>query len=123
MTDFGKVKEPCWIVLDCSKYIHPNCPAYQHQEKSCWEYASTECKKLLGIKWECKDCRVFKLYNKSQGLSLHAEKRALLLDAGDLLFKNFSAPYPQNQLKMLTEKARLIVESFNLMGYDAIGYI
>ena len=43
------------------------------------------------------------------------------MDAGDLLFKKFSNPILENELKMVTEKAHLIINSFNLMGYDAIG--
>jgi 2',3'-cyclic-nucleotide 2'-phosphodiesterase (5'-nucleotidase family) len=43
------------------------------------------------------------------------------LDAGDLLFKRFSNPVPENELKMVTEKAHLIIESFNLLGCDALG--
>lgn len=43
------------------------------------------------------------------------------MDAGDLLFKKFSAPHPQSEIKGLEEKARLILKSFNLMGYHAIG--
>jgi 2',3'-cyclic-nucleotide 2'-phosphodiesterase (5'-nucleotidase family) len=45
----------------------------------------------------------------------------LVLDAGDLLFKKFSNPIPENEVKMVTEKAHLIIESFGLMGYDALG--
>ena len=45
----------------------------------------------------------------------------LVLDAGDLLFKKFSNPAPENELKMTTDKTHLIIESFNLMGYDALG--
>lgn len=45
----------------------------------------------------------------------------LVLDSGDLLFKKFSAPIPENELKTVSEKARLIIESLNLMGYDALG--
>jgi len=45
----------------------------------------------------------------------------LVLDAGDLLFKKFTNPIPEHELKMVTEKARLIIESFNLMGYNALG--
>ncbi len=45
----------------------------------------------------------------------------LVLDAGDLLFKKFSNPIPENELKMATDKAHLIIGSFNLMGYDALG--
>lgn len=44
----------------------------------------------------------------------------LLLDAGDLLFKKYSAPVAGNDTKMVTEKAKLIAESFSLMGYDAM---
>jgi 2',3'-cyclic-nucleotide 2'-phosphodiesterase (5'-nucleotidase family) len=43
------------------------------------------------------------------------------VDAGDLLFKKFSNPIPENELKMITEKAYLVIESFNLLGYDALG--
>ncbi len=43
------------------------------------------------------------------------------MDAGDLLFKKFSNPIPENELKMITEKAYLVIESFNLLGYDALG--
>jgi len=45
----------------------------------------------------------------------------LVLDSGDLLFKKYLNPIPENGLKGMSEKAHLIVESFNLMGYDAIG--
>jgi 2',3'-cyclic-nucleotide 2'-phosphodiesterase (5'-nucleotidase family) len=48
-------------------------------------------------------------------------KAVILLDAGDLLFKKFSAPIPENELRAATQKAQLIIDSFNLMGYDAIG--
>jgi 2',3'-cyclic-nucleotide 2'-phosphodiesterase (5'-nucleotidase family) len=48
-------------------------------------------------------------------------KEILVLDAGDLLFKKFTNPIPEHELKMVTEKARLIIESFNLMGYNALG--
>jgi hypothetical protein len=37
------------------------------------------------------------------------------------LFKKFSTPIPENEIKMATEKAYLIIESLNLMGYDAMG--
>jgi 5'-nucleotidase/UDP-sugar diphosphatase len=43
------------------------------------------------------------------------------LDAGDLLFKKFSNPVPENELKMVIEKAYLIIETFNLLGGDAFG--
>jgi len=50
-----------------------------------------------------------------------SEKGILVLDSGDLLFKRFSNPAPENELKGISEKAYLIIESLNLMGYDAIG--
>jgi 2',3'-cyclic-nucleotide 2'-phosphodiesterase (5'-nucleotidase family) len=43
------------------------------------------------------------------------------LDAGDLFFKKYSMPHPENETNGLSEKARLILKSFNLMGYHAIG--
>ena len=49
------------------------------------------------------------------------EKNILVLDAGDLLFKKFTGPVPENELPGLTQKAQVIIESFNLMGYDAVG--
>jgi 2',3'-cyclic-nucleotide 2'-phosphodiesterase (5'-nucleotidase family) len=48
-------------------------------------------------------------------------KGVLVLDAGDLLFKKFSNPIREDELKMVAEKAHLILESFNLMGYDTVG--
>ena len=43
------------------------------------------------------------------------------MDSGDLLFKKYLSPLPENEVKGTVEKANLIIESFNLMGYDAIG--
>jgi len=48
-------------------------------------------------------------------------KDVLVLDAGDLFFKKFTHPIPENELKKVNEKAQLILEGFNLMGYDALG--
>jgi 2',3'-cyclic-nucleotide 2'-phosphodiesterase (5'-nucleotidase family) len=48
-------------------------------------------------------------------------KEVLVLDAGDLFFKKFSNPIPENEQKMVTERAYLFAESFSLMGYDAFG--
>ncbi len=50
-----------------------------------------------------------------------SEKEILVLDSGDLLFKKHLNPLPENALAGMVEKARLIVESFNVMGYDAMG--
>jgi 2',3'-cyclic-nucleotide 2'-phosphodiesterase (5'-nucleotidase family) len=45
----------------------------------------------------------------------------LMVDAGDLLFKKYSGPVPENELKMAAQKAHVIIETLNLMGYDAFG--
>lgn len=45
----------------------------------------------------------------------------LVVDAGDLLFKKYAAPVSKNDVKMVTEKAKLMIDSLNLMGYDAVG--
>ena len=50
-----------------------------------------------------------------------SKKEVLMVDAGDLLFKKFAGPVPENELKTATQKAHLIVESLNLMGYHALG--
>ncbi len=43
------------------------------------------------------------------------------MDAGDLFFKKYSAPYREGDSQRLKEKAYLILKSFELMGYQAIG--
>jgi 2',3'-cyclic-nucleotide 2'-phosphodiesterase (5'-nucleotidase family) len=50
-----------------------------------------------------------------------SQKGVLVLDSGDLLFKKYLNPIPENEVKGMSEKAYLIIESFNLTGYDAIG--
>jgi len=45
----------------------------------------------------------------------------LALDAGDLLFKKYFNPVPENELKGVAQKAHLMIQSSNLMGYDAMG--
>lgn len=45
----------------------------------------------------------------------------LVLDAGDLLFKKNIIPVPENNSRSVTAKAEVIIESFNRMGYDAMG--
>jgi len=49
-----------------------------------------------------------------------SEKGILVADAGDLLFKKYVHPVPENDLTAVAEKAHLIIESFNLMGYDVM---
>ena len=50
-----------------------------------------------------------------------SEKGVFVLDSGDLLFKKFVNPISEIELKGMSEKAHLMIESFNLMGYDAMG--
>lgn len=62
LSDFWEGKKPCWIILDCSKYVYVDCPAYLYRERPCWEIAYTQCEIMTGIKRECTHCKVFKLY-------------------------------------------------------------
>jgi 2',3'-cyclic-nucleotide 2'-phosphodiesterase (5'-nucleotidase family) len=48
-------------------------------------------------------------------------KGLLVLDAGDLLFRRSPTSFQENEVEIVKEKASLIVKSFNLMGYDALG--
>jgi 2',3'-cyclic-nucleotide 2'-phosphodiesterase (5'-nucleotidase family) len=49
------------------------------------------------------------------------QKGILVLDSGDLLFKKYVNLVPENERGGMGEKAHLMIESFNLMGYDAVG--
>jgi hypothetical protein len=66
LSNFWEGKDPCWVVLNCSKYVRVKCPAYLNKETPCWEIAYTQCEILLGIKRDCKNCRVYKLYHVSK---------------------------------------------------------
>ena len=66
MSNFWDGKEPCWAILNCSKYVYKDCPAYLYLERPCWEIAYTKCEILLGIKKDCKSCKVFKRYHISR---------------------------------------------------------
>jgi 5'-nucleotidase len=50
-----------------------------------------------------------------------SEKGILVSDAGDLLFKKYQNPIPENDSTATAEKAQLIIESLNVMGYDVLG--
>ncbi|MCK9362433.1 MAG: hypothetical protein M0P74_02345 [Syntrophales bacterium] len=63
MVDYWSGKTPCWDFLGCTEQIHLHCAAYRHRELPCWEVAGTQCRKILDFEWECRDCKVFKLYN------------------------------------------------------------
>jgi len=67
MSGFWEGKEPCWTALECSKYVYPKCPAYLYPEIPCWEAAYTQNEILLGIKRDCKNCKVFRLNNNLPG--------------------------------------------------------
>jgi hypothetical protein len=62
---FRERKNPCWKVLDCSKYVYLKCPAYLYAERPCWENAYTQNEILLGIRRDCQSCKIFKLYRES----------------------------------------------------------
>ena len=66
MSDFWEGKDPCWIILECSRYNFVKCPAYLYRERPCWEIAYTECEIMTGIKRDCKYCKVFRLYHTSK---------------------------------------------------------
>lgn len=45
----------------------------------------------------------------------------LLVDSGDLFFDRYRNAIPAEQLTPMSEKARLILACYNLLGYDALG--
>jgi hypothetical protein len=59
---FWRDKNPCWEILGCSVEVSSQCIAHQERERPCWEYLETQCKKVLGLPVDCKDCKIFKLY-------------------------------------------------------------
>jgi len=63
MSDFWEGKDPCWVILECSKYSYPKCPAFRFPAIPCWEAAYTQKEILLGFKRDCKSCKVYKLYH------------------------------------------------------------
>ena len=50
-----------------------------------------------------------------------SENHLLVLDSGDLLFKKYATPIPENDARGASQRGILFVESFNRMGYDAVG--
>jgi hypothetical protein len=60
MSDHRRGAQPCWEMLDCPKYVREKCPAFQQREKPCWEHEYTQSDRILGIKRDCKYCRVFR---------------------------------------------------------------
>jgi hypothetical protein len=62
MSDFWEGKDPCWVILDCSKFLREKCPAFNFPAIPCWEVAYTQKEILLGIQGDCKSCKVYKLY-------------------------------------------------------------
>jgi hypothetical protein len=59
---FWSDKDPCWEMLGCPREVYSECIAYREPEKPCWEHLETQCKKVLEVPIECKDCKVFRLY-------------------------------------------------------------
>ena len=66
MAELGEGQKPCWIARDCSRYVYPDCLAYQDPEKPCWEHPYTQNEVLIGIKRECGYCKFFKLCKNFQ---------------------------------------------------------
>ena len=62
MNGFWRDRHPCWKILGCPEEVSVRCIAHREPERPCWEYLETQCKKVLEIPVECKDCKVFKLY-------------------------------------------------------------
>jgi len=77
MSNFWDGKIPCWAIFNCSKYVYPHCTAYLNPESPCWESAYTQNEVLLGIKRDCKTCKVFKLYSisKTDFCSINSSKK------------------------------------------------
>jgi len=65
VANFWKDKDPCWKLMDCPEYVYKKCPAYFNPERPCWEVAYTQSEILIGIPKDCKYCKVYGLYNKS----------------------------------------------------------
>ncbi len=73
MSKLGEENEPCWKVLDCSKYVYQNCPVYLYPERPCWENAYTQSEMLLGVQRDCKNCKFFKIYGNVGGETSDSE--------------------------------------------------
>jgi hypothetical protein len=69
MSNFWEGKDPCWVLLDCSKFLREKCPAFSFPAIPCWEVAYSQNELLLGIKRECKNCKVYKLYKDKDRVS------------------------------------------------------
>jgi len=69
LTGFWRDKNSCWEILDCPEEVSSRCIARREQEKPCWEYLETQAKEILEYPVECKDCKVFKLYDGRAGLT------------------------------------------------------
>jgi 2',3'-cyclic-nucleotide 2'-phosphodiesterase (5'-nucleotidase family) len=49
------------------------------------------------------------------------QRESLLLDSGDLFFDRYRKPVPPEEVAPAADKAQLILNCYNLLGYDAIG--
>jgi len=50
--------------LGCMHCVYSRCSAFRNRERPCWETAESECRRILGFGWECRDCKVFKIYGQ-----------------------------------------------------------
>ncbi|MEW6335423.1 MAG: hypothetical protein AB1558_14265 [Thermodesulfobacteriota bacterium] len=64
MKDFWSGKTPCWQLLGCTPPVYSRCSAFRNRERPCWETAESQCRKILSFDWECRDCKVFKIYGQ-----------------------------------------------------------
>jgi len=74
MVDFWKDKDPCWKLKACSEYVYNKCPAYLNPGKPCWEVAYTQWEIFIGIHKDCKNCKVYRLYQKFDSPFIHSFK-------------------------------------------------
>ena len=63
MVNFWDGKEPCWAIMECSRYLYPSCLAYLRPEMPCWKHPYTQSERLVSIKRECVFCKVYRRYN------------------------------------------------------------
>lgn len=61
-------KSACWEMLGCPEEVSSRCIAHQKPERPCWEYLETQCKKVVNLPVDCRDCKVFKMYDGEDGL-------------------------------------------------------
>ena len=72
LSNFWDGKTPCWVILNCSKYVYKVVQPILIQKAPAGRKLTHKCEILLGIKKDCKSCKIFKLYSGSK-TDLHSE--------------------------------------------------